>query len=157
MGKTCYVCKGKLGRFEVGHVLEEYEKYDFPIPEGLSNQDWVCNKCYDPLDRKRKDKEDILKYKASADSRLFASQIEKRVPEFKAIWDKGGVVQFKDKNCAILHRFMGQQVQFIIAFSDLTKEGYRLMVIDEGKEASAGGISGGVSSYYYFQKMEFVR
>jgi hypothetical protein len=38
---------------------------------------------------------------------------------------------------AILQRAFGVQVEFIIAFDDLTKEGYRLMVIDEGK--TAGG------------------
>jgi hypothetical protein len=48
-------------------------------------------------------------------------------------------------------------VEFIIAYSDLTKEGYRLMVQDEGKEGSFGGLSGGIDSYYYyFQKIEFV-
>ena len=31
------------------------------------------------------------------------------------------------------------------------------MVIDEGKEAGVGGLTGGIASYYYFQKMEFVR
>jgi len=40
---------------------------------------------------------------------------------------------------------------------DLTKEGYRLMAQDEGKSGSSGGLSGGVDSYYYFQKMEYVR
>ena len=51
----------------------------------------------------------------------------------------------------------GQQVQFIVAFDQVTREGFRLMAIDEGKEASAGGFSGGTSSYYYFQKMDYVR
>jgi len=51
----------------------------------------------------------------------------------------------------------GAQVEFIIAYDDLTAEGYRLMAIDEGKQASSGGISGGVNAYFYFQKMESVR
>jgi len=53
----------------------------------------------------------------------------------------------------------GSQVQFIVAFDDLTKEGYRLMAIDEGKEGgqASGGFTGGVNAYFYFQKMEYVR
>jgi hypothetical protein len=75
----------------------------------------------------------------------------------KEQWDKNGIVQFKDEAIAILQRKWGSQVQFIIACSQLTKEGYRLMAIDEGKEGSSGGFSGGVNAYFYFQKMDFVR
>ena len=42
-------------------------------------------------------------------------------------------------------------------FDDLTKEGYRLMAHDEGKEGGSGGLTGGMNSYFYFQKMEYVR
>jgi len=75
----------------------------------------------------------------------------------KAQWDKNGIVQFKDEGIAILQRRWGSQVQFIVACSQVTKEGYRLMVIDEGKEGSSGGFSGGVNAYFYFQKMDYVR
>lgn len=44
-------------------------------------------------------------------------------------------------------------MEFIIAFDDLTKEGYELKAIDEGKTQEGGfGQSGGISSYYYFQR-----
>ncbi len=75
----------------------------------------------------------------------------------KAQWDKNGVVQYKDEGITILQRMWGSQVQFIVACSQVTKEGYRLMAIDEGKEGSSGGFSGGVNAYFYFQKMDFVR
>jgi len=77
--------------------------------------------------------------------------------QIKSQWDKNGIVQFKDEGLAILQRKWGSQVQFIIACSQVTKEGYRLMAIDEGKEGSSGGFSGGVNAYFYFQKMDFVR
>jgi hypothetical protein len=77
--------------------------------------------------------------------------------QYKAEWDKNGVVQFKNNEIAILKRVWGQQVQFIVAYSQLTKEGYRLMAIDEGMEAQGSGFSGGASAYFYFQKMNFVR
>lgn len=69
--------------------------------------------------------------------------------------DKDSVVQFKSEYIAILQRRYGAQVEFIVmAFKDLTKEGYRLMAIDEGKESSFA--SGGINSYYYFQKIKYV-
>jgi hypothetical protein len=82
---------------------------------------------------------------------------DQRHNQFKAMWQKGRVVQFKNDKIAILMRAHNSQVQFIVAFDQVTREGFRLMSIDEGKEASAGGFTGGVTSYYYFQKMEFVR
>ena len=75
----------------------------------------------------------------------------------KANWEKNGVVQYKDEGLVILQRMWGQQVQFIVACAQITKEGYRLMAIDEGKEGSSGGFSGGVNAYFYFQKMDYVR
>jgi len=79
--------------------------------------------------------------------------------QYKAQWDKNGVVQFKNESIAILQRMFGQQVQFLVAFDQITKEGYRLMAIDEGKTGgqASGGFTGGVNSYYYFQKIEYVR
>jgi predicted amidophosphoribosyltransferase len=72
-----------------------------------------------------------------------------RVERYKPIWDKDGVIQFKSEHVAILQRKFGVQVEFIIAFEDLTKEGYELKALDEGKESS---FSSGVNSFYYFQK-----
>jgi hypothetical protein len=82
---------------------------------------------------------------------------EQRHNEFKAMWQNGRVVQFKNDKIAILMRAFRSQVQFIVAYDQVTREGFRLMSIDEGKDASAGGFTGGVTSYYYFQKMEYVR
>jgi zinc-ribbon domain len=76
----------------------------------------------------------------------------KRVKFYKPLWDKSGVIQFKSDFIAILQRRYGSQVEFIIAFEDLTKEGYKLMAIDEGKESSIS--DGGINSYYYFQKLD---
>ena len=80
-----------------------------------------------------------------------------RHDEFKAQWDKNGLVQFKNDKIAILKRMVGQQVQFIVAYDKITEEGYRLMAIDEGITAQGSGFSGGASAYFYFQKMDFVK
>jgi len=85
--------------------------------------------------------------------------LQTRHDKTKSQWNKNGVVQYKDENIAILQRMWGQQVQFIIACSQVTNEGYRLMAIDEGKEGgqSSGGFVGGLNAYFYFQKMDYVR
>ena len=75
----------------------------------------------------------------------------------KSQWDKNGVVQYKDNKIAILKRVVGQQVQFIVACSKVTEEGYRLMSVDEGVTAQGSGFTGGASAYFYFQKMDFVK
>ena len=80
-------------------------------------------------------------------------QLYARTEQYKPMWDKGGIIQFKNDKVAILHRSIGAQVEFIIAFDDLTREGYELKAIDGGKEAAGGNFGGGLSSYYYFQKM----
>lgn len=67
--------------------------------------------------------------------------------------DKEGVIRFKNEYIAILQRKHGFQVEFIIAFEDLTKEGYRLMVSNEGKESS---FNSGLNSFYYFQKVKHI-
>ena len=84
---------------------------------------------------------------------------ESRHDETKANWNKNGVVQYKDDNIAILQRMWGSQVQFIVACSQVTSEGYRLVAIDEGKSGgqASGGFTGGVNAYFYFQKMDYVR
>jgi hypothetical protein len=85
--------------------------------------------------------------------------LKKRIDVFKPSWDKNGVIQYKTDRIAILQRKWGMQVEFIIAFDDLTKEGYRLMAVDEGKSGgdSSGGFTGGVNSYFYFQNMKYVK
>jgi len=75
--------------------------------------------------------------------------LKDRVERYKPMWDKDGVIQFKSDNIAILQK-LGSQVEFIIAFEDLTKEGYELKGIDLAKESSS--FSDGVDFFYYFQK-----
>ena len=77
---------------------------------------------------------------------------------FKKQWNKGALVEFKSERVVILHRMTGAIVQFLVAYDQVTKEGYRLMAIDEGKTVDGGaGFSGGLNAYFYFQKMDNVR
>ena len=98
----------------------------------------------------------------SSDRITTANELERlsqlRHDEFKRQWQKNRTVQFKNDKIAILMRGQGAQVQFIVAYDQVTREGFRLMAIDEGKSVDGGaGFSGGISSYYYFQKINYVR
>ena len=99
--------------------------------------------------------EKAAKYDTEKTKKERFEDLRRRVAQYKPMWDKNGVIQYKDEFVAILQRAWGVQVEFIIAYSDLTEEGYQLMAIDEGKTGgqASGGFTGGVNSYYYFQRI----
>ena len=99
---------------------------------------------------------DELSQVAKNEKKERYENLRERADAYKKFWDKNGVIQYKTEHIAILHRTVGLQVQFIVAFDDLTKEGYRLMAHDEGSEGSLGPITGGINSYFYFQKIKYV-
>lgn len=110
-------------------------------------------------EKRQKNLEKLAKETAESNKKERLLELKERIEQYKPSWDKNGVIQYKNEHIAILQRMWGQQVEFIIAFDDLTKEGYRCIAHDEGKQGgqASGGLTGGVNSYFYFQKMEFVR
>ena len=103
--------------------------------------------------------QNIMKKNPELQKKVRYQQLRSKIDSYKPNWDKNGVIQYKTEHIAILQRKWGMQVEFIIAFDDLTKEGYRLMAVDEGKTGgdSSGGFTGGVNSYFYFQNIKFVK
>ena len=72
---------------------------------------------------------------------------------FKATWDKKGTVVYKNERIAILKAENGKVVQFLVAFDQVTKEGYRLMGSGVGLEATSSMLGGASAiTYLYFQK-----
>lgn len=118
-----------------------------PIPEGMKEGDVTCMDCRSKF--KKGNKEEAKAEQAALKEE--EQDLFKLTPEYKKFWNKDGIIQFKNDKIAILKRQIGRQVEFIIAYDQLTDAGYELKAIDEGKE---GGevISGGISSYYYFQR-----
>jgi len=153
--KQCIKCKKELGMMAVKMVISQFEASKIPIPSDMTKDDVMCADCFMEIEKEQKAASAIA---ASSDPKSIASfnQLNSRVPEFKERWDKNGVIEYKDDYCAILQRSFGRVVEFIIAYSDLTKQGYRLMAQDEGASVGSSGISGGGKSYYYFQKIEYV-
>ena len=150
MAKTCYVCKKEIGTFSIKFPYNDFLVRRIPIPDGMSVNDVACSFCIDEAKKKYKEEINESKDEINTNTR----EILVRTPEYKKKWNKNGIVQFKNERIAILQRAFGVQVEFIIAFDDLTAEGYELKAIDEGKTGNAQGMSGGVNSYFYFQKNE---
>ena len=76
---------------------------------------------------------------------------------FKATWDKKGTIVYKNERIAILKAENGKVVQFLVAFDQVTKEGYRLMGSGIGLDSVSqwtglGGTSN--TTYLYFQRMK---
>jgi len=78
--------------------------------------------------------------------------LTRRSEAAKSNWNKSGVYVWKSTNTAVLQKVTGRQVQFYLAFEDLTQQGFVLKAQDEGREGSSGGFSGGMNSFYFFQK-----
>ena len=155
----CYVCE-KMGTHY--YTLKDYW-HSPQTPEGMTKEDFVCYDCY------HKVKEGVIKYKKEhmeeinqlekeekrSDKEEELEQ-EKSIDEVRKKYKKNRFYEYKDEYCAILQRIAGAEVQFIKAFSDLTREGYRLMAQDEGGSINAGFVSAGVNAYFYFQKIKYV-
>jgi len=125
------------------HSTKDILKKKAVVPDGMTEEDRICYNDFMAL----------TDHKAGADFKL-----KTRIAEYKKDWNKRGIIQFKNERIAILQRVWGSQVEFIIAYDDLTNEGYRCIAHDEGKEGGSGlGGTGGVNSYFYFQKIEHVR
>jgi len=77
-------------------------------------------------------------------------ELNRKSEAIKKDWSPSEVIIFKNERIAILQSKMGYFPQFIVAFDNLTKNGYRLMTCDDG-QGHGGTISGGASRYY-FQK-----
>lgn len=76
---------------------------------------------------------------------------------FKATWDKKGTIVYKNERIAILSSTNAAFVQFLVAFDQVTKEGYRLMGSGIGLDSVSqwtglGGTSN--TTYLYFQRMK---
>ena len=77
---------------------------------------------------------------------------------FKATWDKKGTIVYKNERIAILKASTEKFERFLVAFDQVTKEGYRLMGSGIGLDSQSTGLAGlgGTSNttYLYFQRMK---
>ena len=143
--KFCFQCNKKLGRF-MNFGLTDMKKLE--SPNGMTNDDKICDKCFSNLPKNKEyEKQKALENQQSEEKK-------KKFDEIKSRFEKHGTVIYKDEYCAIVKKI--DDLSFIMAFSDLTREGYRLMAQDEGGQFHLGIASVGAGSYYFFQKIEYV-
>jgi len=141
--QDCFICGKELGRLSLKYSVKDILNKEAQVPDDMGGEDKICSNDFIGL----------TDHKKGADFKL-----KTRIGDYKKDWNKNGIIQFKNERIAILQRVWGQQVEFIIAYDDLTNEGYRCIAHDEGKEGGSGlGATGGINSYFYFQKMEYVR
>jgi len=150
---NCFRCEKGLGRLAINWSAKMLSDIDIVPPAGMPSDEKVCGKCKDELNKEQKEDRKTAKEEMKQER----TELSTRSAEYKQKWNKNGIIQFKNERIAILKRQIGTQVEFIVAYDDLTQEGYRLMAIDEGKEGNTGNLTGGLSAYFYFQKMEYVR
>ena len=146
--QVCFLCEQELGMLNLKWSAKGFLSSRVPIPEGMNEEDRVCNECYN-LEKKQV-KEELKE--AKEEFKEITVDLLKRTPEYKKQWDEDGIIQFKNERMAILQKALGKQVEFIIAFDDLTKEGYKLMAIQEIQSADGKSVSG-INSNYFFQKI----
>jgi len=76
---------------------------------------------------------------------------------FKATWDKKGTIVYKNERIVVLKAENGKVGQFLVAFDQVTKEGYRLMGSGIGLDTISQwtGLAGtSNTTYLYFQRMK---
>ena len=176
----CFVCNKK--GFHT-YTLKDYWRSP-QTPEGMTKDDFVCVHCYHKvkklvleyknenkkeIDRlnseekeKEKEKEKAVREREKVSERAERERLkleeEKIISKISNNYHKYNVVIYKDEYCALLHRISGQskEIQFIKEFSDLTREGYRMMAQDEGGSLNLGIGTAGIDSTYFFQKIEYI-
>jgi len=76
---------------------------------------------------------------------------------FKATFDEKGTIVYKNERIAILKASTEKFERFLVAFDQVTKEGYRLMGSGIGLDSVSQwtGLAGGSNTtYLYFQRMK---
>ena len=76
---------------------------------------------------------------------------------FKATFDEKGTIVYKNERIAILKASTEKFELFLVAFDQVTKEGYRLMGSGIGLDSVSQwtGLAGGSNTtYLYFQRMK---
>jgi len=156
--------KGYMQGGPLAYTLKDY--WTSPqTPEGMTENDLVCGDCYfkvkkEVLEYKKEHKEEIDRLSKEDESKQKildkqqSEEMEKRYDEIEKRFHKHETIMYKDEYCAIVKKI--EDFAFIKAFSDLTREGYRLMAQDEGGQFHLGIASVGAGSYYFFQKIEYV-
>lgn len=83
--------------------------------------------------------------------------LKKEALRLKKVWQSKDVIQLKTDEIAVLLKKMGKEDEFFVAFSELTKEGYRMVLREEVRDIPvASGISFQLGVYYYFQHSKYI-
>ena len=83
--------------------------------------------------------------------------LKKEGLRLKKLFQSKEVIQLKTDSIAILLRKMGKEEEFFAAYEQLTKEGYKLVLLEELRELPiAAGFNFQVGVYFYFQHKKYI-
>ena len=77
-------------------------------------------------EKEQKEFEKMVKEDDETRKKIRQNDLENRIEEYNSMYDKSNVIQFKNERIAILAMWAYHEAEFIIAFDDLVKEGYKL-------------------------------
>ena len=106
--ESCFFCKRELGwgkiKYKNGNLLEKGIE-----PDGMSHEDVCCDDCFNTKKKyaKIEQKQQETESKTALNQQL--QQLVSRVNDYKPLWNKNGVIQFKNEQIAI-KRAIGTQV-----------------------------------------------
>jgi len=157
--KICDKCFSNLPKnkdYEKQKALEKEEKEKRKAEEKKLNEEKKILK--EILEKEEKEKRKAEEKKLNEEKKILKEiqqkENVKRFDEIRTRFHKHETIMYQDEYCAIVKKIT--DLSFIKAFSDLTREGYRLMAQDEGGQFHLGIASVGIDSYYFFQKIEYV-
>ena len=84
-------------------------------------------------------------------------QIIGKVKSIKKLWKNKEIVQLKTDAIAVLFKKRGYEDEFFTEFDNLTKEGYRMMLMEPVKALDAGPLDIQIGNYYFFQKGSLIK
>ena len=84
-------------------------------------------------------------------------QIIGKVKSIKKLWKNKEIVQLKTDAIAVLFKKRGYEDEFFTEFNNLTKEGYRMMLMEPVKALDAGPLDIQIGNYYFFQKGSLIK
>ncbi len=69
MGQECFICKKELGKLAMKLKISDLQYKKIPIPDGMTDEDRVCKKCYQNEIKKSKELSKQLKEQASRENK----------------------------------------------------------------------------------------
>ena len=100
---------------------------------------------------------DSIKKELGSDYEESKKQVIGQAHRIKNLWKSKDIVQLKTDAIAILYKKKGYEDKFFEEFEKITKEGYKMMLMEPVKAIDAGPIDIQIGNFYYFQHKSCIK